>query len=360
MTTFTTPRLGFACKWLDDPSEVKGMKVNALNRELNGRSTTMRWLREHPAEAEQRQWDIMNHNTTAAVKMIERVATLPAERRMVRLGSEMLQGYTEADWIGWWQQADVQRHLERIFAPIGETARRLDVRLSFHPGQFCVLASESDEIVNRSIQEFEYHASMARWMGYGLQFQDFKINVHISGRRGPAGIKSTLQRLTPEARNCITIENDENTWGIDSSLELANDCALVLDVHHHWLHSGSYIQATDDRIARIIDSWRGVRPVVHYSQSREDYLVGHDPAVLPEFDTLLTSGYKKQKLRAHSDFMWNQAANQYALSHWQWADIMCECKSKNLGSGQLYDQSQQMFLQMAQQIVDTNLETSSS
>ena len=360
MTTFTTPRIGFACKWLDDPSEVKGMKVNALNRELNGRSTTMRWLREHPLEAEQRQWDIMNHNTGAAVKMIERVATLPPERRMVRLGSEMLQGYTEPGWIDWWQQADVQRHLEKIFAPIGETARRLDVRLSFHPGQFCVLASESEDIVNRSIQEFEYHASMARWMGYGLQFQDFKINVHISGRRGPAGIKAALGRLTPEARNCITIENDENTWGIDSSLELANDCALVLDVHHHWLHSGGYIQATDDRIKRIIDSWRGVRPVIHYSQSREDYLVGHDPAVLPEFDSLLASGYKKQKLRAHSDFMWNQAANQYALSHWSWADIMCECKSKNLGSGQLYDQSQQMFLQMAQQIVDTNLETSSS
>jgi len=63
-------KIGFACKWLDDASEVKGMKVNAANRELNGRSTTMRWLREHPAEAEQRQWDIMNHNTSAAVRMI--------------------------------------------------------------------------------------------------------------------------------------------------------------------------------------------------------------------------------------------------------------------------------------------------
>jgi UV DNA damage repair endonuclease len=332
----TLKRIGFACKWLDDPSEVKGMKVNAANRELNGRSTTMRWLREHPAEAEQRQWDIMNHNTRAAVKMIERVATLPPERRMVRLGSEM-QGYTEQDWQAWWQQSDVQRHLEKIFAPIGETARRLDVRLSFHPGQFCVLASESEDIVNRSIQEFEYHASMARWMGYGLQFQDFKINVHISGRRGPAGIKAALGRLTPEARNCITIENDENTWGIDSSLELASDCALVLDLHHHWLHSGDYIQATDDRIARIIDSWRGVRPVIHYSQSREDYLVGHDSTVLSDYATLLESGYKKQKLRAHSDFMWNQAANQYALSHWGWADIMVEAKAKNLGSEQVYN-----------------------
>jgi UV DNA damage endonuclease len=332
-------RIGFACKWLNDPAECGGMKVNAVDRDLNGRSTTMRWLREHPAEAEQRQWDIMNHNTAAAVRLIERVATLPAERRMVRLGSEMLQGYTEKDWQSWWQQADVQAHCERIFAPIGETARRLDVRLSFHPGQFCVLASENDNIVARSIEEFEYHATMARWMGYGRSFQDFKINVHISGKRGPAGIRAALQRLSPEARNCITIENDEMSWGIDASLELANDLALVLDLHHNWIRTGEYIDHTDDRIKRICDSWRGVRPVVHYSTSREDVIVGHTPNTKPNLDTLLAEGYKKQKLRAHSDFAWNTESNAWALSHWAWADIMVEAKGKNLASQQLYEQS---------------------
>jgi UV DNA damage endonuclease len=332
-------RIGFACKWLNDPSECGGMKVNAVDRDLNGRSTTMRWLREHPLEAEQRQWDIMNHNTSAAVRLIERVATLPPERRMVRLGSEMLQGYTEKDWQAWWQQADVQRHLERIFAPIGETARRLDVRISFHPGQFCVLASENDNIVNRSIEEFEYHADMARWMGYGTTFQDFKINVHISGKRGPAGIRSALQRLSPEARNCITIENDEMSWGLDSSLELVNDVALVLDLHHHWIRTGEYIDASDDRIKRVIDSWRGVRPVIHYSTSREDVVVGHTDTVKPDLDALLAEGYKKQKLRAHSDFAWNQETNAWALTHWRWADIMVEAKGKNLASQQLYEQS---------------------
>jgi UV DNA damage endonuclease len=332
-------RIGFACKWLNDPAECGGMKVNAVDRDLNGRSTTMRWLREHPAEAEQRQWDIMNHNTAAAVKLIKRVATLPAERRMVRLGSEMLQGYTEKDWQAWWQQADVQAHCERIFAPIGETARRLDVRLSFHPGQFCVLASENDNIVNRSIEEFEYHATMARWMGYGKSFQDFKINVHISGKRGPAGIQAALQRLSPEARNCITIENDEMSWGIDSSLELVTDVALVLDLHHHWIRTGEYIDHRDDRIKRIQDSWRGVRPVIHYSTSREDVVVGHAQNVKPDLDQLLTEGFKKQKLRAHSDFAWNQETNAWALTHWTWADIMVEAKGKNLASQQLYEQS---------------------
>jgi UV DNA damage endonuclease len=332
-------RISFCCKWLNDPSECGGMKVNAVDRDLNGRSTTMRWLREHPLEAEQRQWDIMNHNAAAAIKMIERVATLPPERRMVRLGSEMLQGYTEPSWIDWWQQADVQNHLERIFAPIGETARRLDVRISFHPGQFCVLASENPGIVERSIAEFEYHADMARWMGYGKKFQDMMINVHISGKRGPDGIREALKRLSPEARNCITIENDENAWGIDSSLELINDCALVLDIHHHWIREGEYIQPTDDRVKGVIDSWRGVRPALHYSLSREDILVGHCDQTLPNYRALLENGHKKAKLRAHSDFMWNRASNEWALSFWDQFDIEVEAKGKNLASEQLYNQA---------------------
>jgi len=320
------------------------MKVNAVDRDLNGRSTTMRWLREHPAEAEQRQWDIMNHNAAAAVRLIERVATLPPERRMVRLGSEMLQGYTEKDWKAWWQRREIQNHLERIFAPIGETARRLDVRLSFHPGQFCVLASEAEEIVNRSIEEFEYHADMARWMGYGKTFQDFKINVHISGKRGPAGIRSALQRLSPEARNCITIENDEMSWGVDASLELVRDCALVLDIHHHWIRTGEYIQLTDDRVLRLIESWRGVRPALHYSVSREDVLVGHNNAAQPEMAHLLESGYKKQKLRAHSDFYWNQPVTDWALTFWENFDIQCESKGKNLASEQVYNRAVELGL----------------
>jgi UV DNA damage endonuclease len=340
----TLKRIGFCCKWLNDPSECGGMKVNAVDRDLNGRSTTMRWLREHPAEAEQRQWDIMNHNAQAAVKLIERVATLPPERRMVRLGSEMLQGYTEPSWIDWWQQRAIQDHLEKIFAPIGETARRLDVRLSFHPGQFCVLASENPGIVERSIQEFEYHADMAKWMGYGKSFQDFKINVHISGKRGPAGIIDTLGRLSPEARNCITIENDENSWGVDASLELAEHCALVLDIHHHWIRTGEYIQSTDDRVLRIVDSWRGVRPAMHYSVSREDYLVDHTVDVAPNHAELLESGHKKQKLRAHSDFYWNQATTDWALTFWNQFDIQCESKGKNLASEQVYNRAVELNL----------------
>ena len=339
-------RIGFCCKWLNDTSEFGGMKVNAKDRELNGRSTTMRWLREHKDEAEQRQWDIMNHNSAAAVRMIERVGTLPPGRRMVRLGSEQLQGYTEKDWKVWWQQKEIQDHLAKIFAPVGEASRKHDVKISFHPGQFCVLASATPEIVERSIEEFEYHADLARWMGFGKSFQDgCKINVHISGRQGPDGIIKALPKLSPEARNLITIENDEMSHGLDQSLMLEKHLALVLDIHHHWIRDEEYIEATDDRVKRVIDSWRGVRPSTHYSYSRDEHLAvaGLTDTMHTEMHNmkdLLDKGCKKQKLRAHSDLLPNTKVNDWALSFNEQFDIQVEAKGKNMASEELYRQAQ--------------------
>jgi UV DNA damage repair endonuclease len=207
-----------------------------------------------------------------------------------------------------------------------------------------VLASESDGIVERSIEEFEYHADMVRWMGYGKSFQDFKINVHIAGRRGPDGIREAYKRLSLEARNCITIENEENAWGLNDCLTISDIVPIVLDIHHHWIREGEYILPGDDRVKRVVDSWRGVRPTCHYSVSREDILVGHDVYTAPDHAALLLEGHKKQKLRAHSNFYWNKPVNEWALSFLGTHDIMCESKAKNLASFALAEQARELTL----------------
>jgi hypothetical protein len=73
--------------------------------------------------------------------------------------------------------------------------------------------------------------------------------------------------------------------------------------------------------------------------SREDVLVGHDPFTMPDHALLLEQGYKKQKMRAHSNFYWNTAVNEWALSFNDQFDIMCESKGKNLASFELYKQA---------------------
>ena len=342
----TKQRIGFACKYVHSNQSLKKKELEEIQRPFNTKSTTVAWLNRQTREvAEQRLWDIMVHNIQSYYNLIWYVGHRAPVYRMVRLGSDCLPVYTQDDWRYYWQKPDVVAYCEREFAKVGELARKLDVRLSMHPGQFTVLASENPDIVDRSIDEFEYHINMARWMGYGQQFQDMKINVHISGRQGAEGIIKVLSKLSPEARNTITIENDEMCWGLDESLKLVDHVALVLDIHHHWIRDEEYIQPNDDRVKMVIDSWRGVRPAMHYSYSRDEWL-GQSPlfeqsnhSVMYDIVDLLESGAKKQKLRAHSEYYPNYKANEWAISFWNKFDIQCEAKAKNLASEQLWLQA---------------------
>jgi len=338
-------RLGFACKWIDRPDQVDGISPKDDAKKYNTGSTTVSWLnRQSRDQAEQKLWDLMVGNIEATRLLVERVGTLDPALRMVRISSDILPVYTHDTYRDYWRQPAVISYAETHFKRVGDLARANNVRLSFHPGQFTVLASDNPGIVERSIAEFEYHADMARWMGYGQKFQDFKINVHISGRQGPEGIRRAYKKLSPEARNCITIENEENSWGLDDCLTISDCVPIVLDVHHHWIREGEYISPNDDRVRRVVDSWRGVRPTCHYSVSREDVLVDHNTDVMPDYASLLSEGYKKQKLRAHSDFYWNTATNEWALSFLGTHDIMCESKAKNLASFALYEQAKTLTL----------------
>jgi UV DNA damage repair endonuclease len=337
-TNQSVKRIGFACKWAE--INKKGEIVSAEG--LNTGGTTQAWAKRNKRDlVEEKIMDVAKRNILNTHALVKKVATLNPQLRMLRLTSDMFSFYTMDGYKDFWHSTDVQNILERWMAPIGETARANDVRLSFHPDQFVVLASDREEVVNKSIEEFEYHCDMARWMGYGQKFQDMKINVHISGRRGPQGIRDVYNRLSPEARNTLTLENEEYTHGLTDCLSLSDLVPTVMDIHHNWIREGSYINCNDDLVKKVIDSWRGVRPTLHYSVSREDVLVGHSGSQLPDHSALIEAGYSKQKLRAHSDYYWNEAVNDWALTFSENFDMMCESKAKNLASFKLFERAKQ-------------------
>ena len=328
-------RIGFCCKF----SKLHPTKGIVSVPEYNCRTTTIAWLdRQSKNSAYDRLMDITKHNVTSIKKVIDHLSTLPPELRMFRISSDILPAYTHPDYQGFWKDPNTQSMLERWFAPLGETARQNDVRLSFHPDQFCCVASDSDAVVEKSIDELEYHADMTRWMGYGKSKLDFKINIHLSGRRKSCGLDLIWDKISPELRNSLTLENDEYQSGLDDLIKLKDKVGIVLDIHHHFIHTGEYIQSNDDRIKHVIDSWRGVRPTIHYSVSREEHLPEHDVNVLPNLALLVQNGISKQKLRAHSDYMWSKAVNEWARTHWEWSDVLVEAKAKNLASFDLFRQ----------------------
>jgi len=331
-------RVGFACKYMHPDQTLPPKKLKSIQGRMTESVTTNAWMqRQTHRDAYDKLWTLIQHNTQAVYNLIQYVGGLPAGQRMVRLGSDQLPFYTLDPWRDFYKRNDVRNFLERQYIRAGDLAREHDVRLSMHPGQFTVLASDNDDVVERSLEEMEYHTDIARWMGYGNMFGEFKINVHLAGRRGVDGFRAIHNRLSPELRNMMTVENDEYASGLDDIIQLADDFALVFDTHHHWIHSNEFIAPDDDRFQRVIESWRGVRPAMHYSVSRVEYLADVDDATLPDRDLLKEAGYASNKLRAHSDLYTHTASNDMIAAFWPHADIMAEAKHKNLASTALYN-----------------------
>jgi len=326
-----TPRLGFCCKFIPESGDAE------VAREMNIVAVTMAYLgRLEPKAAFDKLAAVVTHNLAAMRRQIEHVATRPPVERLHRLASQILPGYTHPSCQEYYRDPDLRGLIERSLAETGAFARERGVRLSMHPGQFCVIASQNASALKNGVDEFEYHAEIMDLMGFGGGWHPHgaHINIHGGARAvGADGFRVGLSRLSETARNLITVENDEVSYGLDDLLPLADSLPIVLDLHHHWIASqGEYIEPDDPRIAVIRESWRGVRPVSHISVSREDLLPDQDIHVLPDFKALVEAGIAPKQLRAHSDLMWNEAVNDLVMRHLAWSDFEVEAKLKNIAS----------------------------
>jgi UV DNA damage repair endonuclease len=327
----SSARLGFCCKFIPDDGDAEEA------RRMNLVGTTMAYLdRLGPLGAFEKLTSVVKHNMAALRHQIEHVASRPRLERLHRMSSDLLPGYTHPTCKAFYEDADIRHLIAASLAVTGEGARRSDVRLSLHPSQFCVITSASEEAAMNGVAEFEYHAHVMTLLGYdtGWHPDGAHINIHGGARAmGADGFRAGLARLSETARNLITVENDEVSYSLDDLLPLADVLPIVLDLHHHWIASrGEYIEPEDPRIGRIIDSWRGVRPLSHVSVSREDLLADHDIYVRPDFQALVAAGVKPRDLRAHSDLMWNEAINDLVTRHMAWSDFEVEAKLKNIAS----------------------------
>lgn len=334
----THRRIGFACQYRHPERSLPLVELKVMESALNPKTTTLRWMDSvEPQVARDKLLYVIEHNLQAQLRLLEYVTGLPPGLRMLRLSSDLLPFYSHPKVSAFYQDPAIQQWLGERFAAIGNLARQNDIRLSLHPGQYCVLGSDKPLVVENSIAEFEYHADMIRMMGYGQRFQDFKCNVHIAGRNGSEGIRAIWSRLSTEARNCITFENEEKVYGVDDCLKLADLAPVVLDIHHCWINEDEYISPNDPRVDRIVESWRGVRPAMHYSQPPERLQeLGFTAERKLDMGELLEV-VSKRDLYGHSERMWNKWTNEYATQFLDRFDMMFEAKDKNLAALDFYN-----------------------
>lgn len=316
-------RVGFACMIMNDNElQEESHKIGSLTqKKMNTLSSEERY-------------DYLiakvKSNLDSFKNQITYVSELPPELRMFRISSTLLPMYDHPIYGELY--ADYMQELRSILKIIGDFARENDVRLSMHPDQFCVINSDKPHVVEKSIKCLEMHSDMARMLGYGKSFQDFKINIHLNGSTDVLPIDD----LSETSKMCLTLENDEKKGNIERLVSVCEKygIAQVFDIHHHWCNTdGSYMDVNDPMVDRIIATWKGVRPTMHLSQSVER-IVG-DYNALPNFEEI-TKEHKKGKTFAHSDYITNQYLVDYMRPFNEKFDIMVEAKMKNLASFKLH------------------------
>ena len=88
-------RIGFCCQWFHHDRTLKKKQLEELERPYNTRATTVRWLNEHKAQAEEKLAFVFKHNIDGIKNLILKVSELPVSRRMCRISSPILPVATE-------------------------------------------------------------------------------------------------------------------------------------------------------------------------------------------------------------------------------------------------------------------------
>ena len=164
------------------------------------------------------------------------------------------------------------------FRECGEYAKEHDLRTSFHPDQFVVLNSPREDVVAHSVDELDYQAEVAEWVGADV------LNIHGGGAYGDkekalADFRRNLPHLSDRVRRRLTLENDDKIYTPADLLPVcrAEGIPLVYDVHHHRCNPDalSIEEATEQAIATWdrepmfhvsspIDGWQGPKPSRHH------------------------------------------------------------------------------------------------
>ncbi|MGG5823752.1 hypothetical protein [Falsiroseomonas sp. HW251] len=319
-------RIGWVCNWL-----VPGLPEKEA-RAFNFRDTTVAaLLRLAPAAQVGKLLELIRHNAAALSRQVALTADLPPGQRAMRIASHALPCFTHPAIRPLYDEPALREAVEALLPPVGETARSGDVRLSTHPAQFCVLTSAREGVLRNSVEEVEYHVFLFRLLGLagGWHPRGTHINIHGGARAPLEAFRAGFARLSAEARGLLTVENDEVSYGLDDLLPLSEILPVVLDLHHHWVATGEYIEPGDPRVAVVAASWRGVRPMAHVSAPREELSPSQD---LPDRAALLASGVTARDLRAHAPRLWNGPHAAWARRHLAWTDLEVEAKDKNLAS----------------------------
>jgi UV DNA damage endonuclease len=133
---------------------------------------------------------------------------------------------------------DWKEYFKSNLIKIGQLIKDHDIRISMHPDQFVLINSKSQEIVNNSIRELEYHTELLDLMKLDYSA---KVQIHIGGVYGDKEkakkqfISNYKTLLSANIKKRLVIENDDHLYNLKDCIEIHEyiGIPILFDVFHH-------------------------------------------------------------------------------------------------------------------------------
>src|ERR1700730_4291405 len=168
--------------------------------------------------------------------------------RMFRLSSDIVPfGSHPVNALAWWVE------FAEALTEIGALIRTTGMRVSMHPGQYTVLSSPDQRIVDAAQADLVFHTRLLDALGLDMCH---KIVIHVGGAYSDKAAAlgrwcATVRHLPDHVRARLILENDERLFGVEDVLtaSAASGGPVVLDVLHHRVYAGP---AADDALADLM------------------------------------------------------------------------------------------------------------
>jgi len=151
------------------------------------------------------------------------------------------------------------------------------VRVSTHPSEFNVLATENEDALARTVRELNFYSWFMDQIGCPADYES-PINLHINNNQGsPKDVVTRFGRglglLDPNCRSRLVVENDDKPacWSVRKLVRHMHEelgCPVTFDYLHHKCHPDGL--AEEQAILLSYETWGGRTPLFHYSESRDE------------------------------------------------------------------------------------------
>ena len=216
---------------------------------------------------------IIQHNLKSLEKMID--YNIEHELSFFRLSSDLIPfGSSEVNTLNW------EEVFKEDFERIGQKINEHEIRSSMHPGQYTVLNSPKEKVVENAVKDLDYHVRLLEAL---KQEQKSKIILHVGGVYGNKEeainrFEESYQKLDQTIKDRLIIENDDKSYTIEEVLAIGkrNNIPVVYDNLHHALLPGDSEKGDAYYIKEAGKTWKEKdgKQKIHYSQTANNYKDG--------------------------------------------------------------------------------------